>query len=343
MRIFIDKRGKFHDQARIETVTMRIIFKCSSCLLDRGDKVSDIRAIREMLESNIQDNKKMMQEMKEKIFAEVDKVVDDKLKSMNTRSDKIEEKLLNLDRKYEDRLNHLEKEIKEKKAAQNKVKELPTQSNLEQMVKEVKSTEVNLEKKIKDEVKCFLEDQQEKDVRKNNLIILRMKEYDITNKEEYIERDRAELKKLFDITTPELAAEMETILNQKKSFRLGYKKTNETKPRPVKITLPDEQMKRMIFKGCKHLKDSAFSHVSLQNDLNKDEQEKAYQLRKQLRERKIAGEEVCIFRNEIILKADHPKNQKKEEGDNKKEDDKKEEEDKIEEEEEKKDRDENDE
>ena len=340
----LDKRFNKKEWETLTGENQSIKFKCNSCLLDKGDKVSDIRAIRQMLENSIQDNKKMMQEMKEQIYAEVDKVVDDKIKSMNTRTNEIEEKLHSLDKKYEERFNRLEKEMKEKKGTPNKVKELPTQANLEQMVKEVKSTEVNLEKKIKDEVKCFLVDQQEKDNRKNNLIILKMKEYEITNKEEYIERDRAELKKLFEVTTPELAAEMETILKQKHSFRLGIKKPNEPKPRPIRITLPDEQMKIMIFKGCKHLKDSAFSHVSIQNDLNKVEQEKAFQLRKQLRERKIAGEDVCIFRNEIILRADHPKNQKKKEEDKKKEDqekeDKTEEEERKEDEEDKKDKEE---
>ena len=69
-------------------------------------------------------------------------------------------------------------------------------------------------------------------------------------------------------------------------------------------------MKKDIFKGCRKLKGSAFSHVSIQNDLTKEEQETNYKMRQELRQRKENGEKVCIYNNEIILEKDHPRNKK---------------------------------
>ena len=67
-------------------------------------------------------------------------------------------------------------------------------------------------------------------------------------------------------------------------------------------------MKRDIFRGCKNLKDSDLNHVSIQNDLTREEQEQNFKLRQELKERKQKGEKVCIFNNSIILESDHPRN-----------------------------------
>ena len=116
------------------------------------------------------------------------------------------------------------------------------------------------------------------------------------------------MKKLLEVTNPELKAEIDDILNKKKSFRLGrfYKAGN--KPRPIKIELPDEEMKRDIFRGCKKLKDSDFNQVSIQSDLTRGKQEQNFKLRQELKERKQKRGKVCIFNNNIILESDHPRN-----------------------------------
>ena len=61
-----------------------------------------------------------------------------------------------------------------------------------------------------------------------------------------------------------------------------------------------------------NLQDSVFSHISVQQDLTKEEQKKNYKLRQEVRERNKNGEDVCLFRGEIISKEDLPaKKQKK--------------------------------
>ena len=59
-------------------------------------------------------------------------------------------------------------------------------------------------------------------------------------------------------------------------------------------------MKKDILRGCKSLKNSNYKHISVQEDLTREEQEKQYQLRQELRRRIENGEKVRIFRGEII-------------------------------------------
>ena len=137
---------------------------------------------------------------------------------------------------------------------------------------------------------------------------MRLPEQETENPEEELKKDEIEIKKIFDQTNPELKSELTKILNENKIKRLGRKKTDKTKPRPIKVTLPDGDMKEQIFKGCKNLKNSNFKNISIQNDLTLEEREEGFKLRQEMRERKEKGEDICIFRGKIIPVKDHPKN-----------------------------------
>ena len=139
---------------------------------------------------------------------------------------------------------------------------------------------------------------------------MRLPEQETEDPTEELEKDEAEIKKIFDKTNPELRAEMEKVLQENKIKRLGRKNNDKTKPRPIKVILPDIEMKRQIFRGCKHLRDSAFKNISIQNDLTMEEREANFKLRQQVRERKEKGEEVCIFKGQIIPVKDHPAHRK---------------------------------
>ena len=65
-------------------------------------------------------------------------------------------------------------------------------------------------------------------------------------------------------------------------------------------------MKRDILKRCKNLKESAYKHISVQEDLTREEQEKQFKLRQELRKQKEEGQKVCIYRGEIIPIDQHP-------------------------------------
>ena len=80
-------------------------------------------------------------------------------------------------------------------------------------------------------------------------------------------------------TNPEYKAEFEELINKKKYLRLGRTRT-KGKTRPIKIELPDEEMKRSIFQGRKNLRNLEYNHISIQNDLTKVEQETNNKLKK---------------------------------------------------------------
>ena len=61
-----------------------------------------------------------------------------------------------------------------------------------------------------------------------------------------------------------------------------------------------------VLKKCRNLKNSDYKHISVQDDLTREEQEKQYKLRQELRKRKQEGERVCIYRGEIIPEDQRP-------------------------------------
>ena len=202
----------------------------------------------------------------------------------------------------EDKINkNVERLIDEKLAKQGQA-----QDKLETMMKEVREVEVNIEDKIQKQVKIYLDNQKEKENKANNIIILRMEEQ-TGNEEEQIENDKKEIKKLLQKTNPELTAEIDDVLDKQKTYRLGKRREENARPRPIKIQLPDEDIKKQIFRGCRNLRQSAYNHVSIQNDLTKDEQEKNYRLRQELKQRREKGEQVCIFNGQIIDEKDRPR------------------------------------
>merc|ERR1711963_33004 len=114
-----------------------------------------------------------------------------------------------IDSKYEKRLSEVERQLEENKSILNKnTKNPPTQENLLKMVKEVKQTEVKIEEKIETELKVYMDKKQDKELRKNNIIILRLNEQASANVEECLEKDKAEVKKILEIISPELTAEL---------------------------------------------------------------------------------------------------------------------------------------
>ena len=284
-----------------------ILFKCRNCVGEKGDKNKEIKELKQnmnnfrndfnnMLEDN---NKKLVLEIEKNLMPRVEEIINKKIKAYSTE----------LEKKYDDKIKYLENEVKQNKEKVLKNEQKPSQANLEKMIEDVKKTEVELEKKIESELKVYLNKKEDKENRKNNIIIMKLEENNGENEEERTNKDRIEIKKLLNVTNPELEAELENAIPKKTSLRLGKKKDGIN--RPIKLVLPDEEMKIEIFKGCKKLKNSAFNHISIQNDLTREEQETNYKMRQELRQRKEKGEKVCIYKNEIIPECEHPRNRRK--------------------------------
>ena len=206
-------------------------------LKKKGNDASDIREIKELLQDNMKETKRFMTNIEEKIYSNVNKMLDEKLGNY-----------------------------------------IKNQEKLEIMMNEVKEVEQNITDKIKNEVKQHLDHENEKASKKNNIIILRLPEQDTDDPKEQFQKDENEIKKIFEKTNPELKAEMDKVLQENKIVRLGRKKNDKTKPRPIKVTLPDGDMKLQIFRGCRNLKDSDYKNISVQNDLTAEEREANYKL-----------------------------------------------------------------
>ena len=247
------------------TTSPNISYSCDTCLENKGKEKSELREIKELLQEHLNETRRSMKNLEDKIYQNVDKIIEEKI-GKNSK----------------------------------------TQEKLETMINEVKNVEMNIEDKIKLEVKQQLENKKEKESKVNNLIILRLPEQKTNDPTEEFEKDESEVKKIFEKTNPELKAEIEKILKENKIMRLGRKKNDSTKPRPIKVTLPDTDMKRQIFRGCRNLKDSAYQNISVQNDLTAEERQANFKLRQELRDRKEKGEDVCIYRDKIIPVSERP-------------------------------------
>ena len=259
---------------KVMTKNENITFSCDNCLENKGNTSSELREIKEMIEANHKDNKLMIKKLEEDILSKVDKAVDEKLKNHNE--------------KYEQKYD-----------------------KLDQMIKELKETECNLDKNFEVQVKKYLDNKEERELKKNNIIIHKLPETQ-DNEQDQNEKDKSDIVKILETTNPELKAEIQSLTqNSKMIKRLGIKKANATRPRPLLIILPDEDLKKAIFRGCKNLKKSPFKDISVQDDLTKEQQEKNFQLRRELKERKEAGEKVCLFRGQIIQESEHPANKRK--------------------------------
>ena len=291
------------DWASLTGENQSVMFKCLECVQGKGEKISELREIKQMILVNNELMKNLEKGMNDKIC----KQINTKLTEVHSKQNDFEKRMDESEKQYEERFTKLEKELKDKQTNQSSEKNNEdSHEKLQSMIHEIKDTEVNMEKRIKDEVKMYMDQQQEKDKRKMNLIIHRLEETQ-DNEADQCKRDKTDVLKIIATTNPELISELQDhLLEGKKIFRLGTKEPNATRPRPIKVILPDEEIKIDIFKGCVNLKNSVFNHVSIQSDLTKVEQEANFQLRKECRERIDQGEKVCIYRGKIIPEAERP-------------------------------------
>ena len=285
-----------------------ITFNCSTCIQGRGEKVNELKEIKQMM----LENQVIMQSIQKTIKEQVHKAVESKFTDVNSKHDALEKKVTDNETKNEERFQAIERELKKQGNQDNEQKD-ENEKKLYSMISNTRENVASMENKIKDEVKMYLDSQQDKEKRKNNLIIHRLEETQV-KKEDQIARDKADVLKIIATTNPELIAELQnTLLEEKRITRLGNKKPDATRPRPLRIILPEEDIKIDILKGCSNLKDSPFSHISVQQDLTIAEQKKHYQLRKECRERKDKGEKVRLYRGKIIVEQDSPDDDKEDE------------------------------
>ena len=172
-----------------------------------------------------------------------------------------------------------------------------------------------VEEKLKVNVREILDNRKDAEDRGKNMICFNVPEGDKSeddDEEGELERDDRQLVTQicnFVYTEP---GQLPTFEEGDLSFeRLGPKRkpTAENpspKPRPIKVFFKDVATKDKILRNAKKLKGSIFSYVGLSADKSKEEREADYAKRMELRRRKLAGEDVILFRGEVCLRSDQP-------------------------------------
>ena len=258
-----------------------ITFRCDDCIANKGQHVNQMQMIQQLLRENNEVLFKRLEGMESKILLKVD--------------EKIEQRMIEFEEKNE-------KLIDEKLKAHSKT------------VEQNKKEHLSMENEIKAQVTQSMDEIKEKEEKKNNLMMFNLQESAKEDNNEEEKEDLQAIIKVFQHTNPELNDTVTSQLTVNNIRRLGKKKTpasdedNSTKPRPIKITLPNESTKFKILKKSHKLKEYQENNkIGLKLDLTKQQQMEEKALRQELIKRREQQEDVMIFRGQVIKRADHEK------------------------------------
>jgi hypothetical protein len=159
----------------------------------------------------------------------------------------------------------------------------------------------NLEEKIEEVVERKLaearEETQEKEKRKNNLIIVNLRESSKTTVEEKKIDDLTEAKKLLSKVTEVAEGELSD------PVRLG--RQGGKRPRMLRVTVSTEEKKKYIVKKAPELNagvTDATKKVFVNNDMTPNERMRFKALREEKKERERNGETDLVIRGEKVVK-----------------------------------------
>ena len=171
-----------------------------------------------------------------------------------------------------------------------------------------RATELKTDSQIQTHVSEVLEDQREREEKKNNIILFNVPEVtnnnDLSAKEE-IEVDVENIKDVLSVVYPDVDS---LELSEKNVIRLGRIKKDEIN-RPVKVMLQDNNSKGRIFVNSWKLRShDTFSRVGISGDKTRKELERYKELKLQLQKKKeeTGEEDWMIYKDNIIKRADKP-------------------------------------
>ena len=291
-----------------------ITYKCCGCL---ESKAQQEERQAELFSNLLIKNNERLMERFDTFETKILKKVDDRLEkkmheideknelhnaSIITKIDSLESGILQkVDQKIEESLRQFEE--KNEQRMSEKINEKlcgDTHSKDEQLM---------IEDKIQKQISESFDEFKDREERKCNLIFFNITESTKTEAAEAAQEDLIMIKKILTHTNPDLAEKETKNLTEKNLKRLGTisTKPNETqKPRPIKVSLPDEKTKYKVLNNSNNLKSfQPMQNIGLKPDMTKLQQKEDKALREELKRRKDMNEDVMIFRNKIIKRADH--------------------------------------
>ena len=193
-----------------------------------------------------------------------------------------------------------------------------TISNQNQTILELLKKDNIVEVKIEDTVqesihtnlKELLDDQSDKDNKKNNLIIFNLPESEeMENGKSAESEDLDKVKEILnfidkDIITPEAD------LSEKSISRIGNTKSKDiSRPRPVKIEFPNQRPKNRAMRNARNLKDFNIypKKIGISKDKSEIEMKKDRTLRWKLVQKRKDGQDWTIYDDDVVLRKDIPK------------------------------------
>ena len=163
-----------------------------------------------------------------------------------------------------------------------------------------KSTDRPIEEVIKTQFKELYENNNEMQEKKNNLILRNVPEKESEDEGEMIEHDRIAVRHILNHVDPKVADAV-------KINRLGKPRPAGSAPRPIRITLNEED-RNIVLRNEKRMKDyTNFRNVRISRDKTRQEQDedKKRYLDCQ-KKREETKQDYIIFRGEIVLRENIP-------------------------------------
>ena len=284
-----------------------ILFKCPPCLVNKGKKFQEIKELKNEISSLrsemaslknlnsevaslkelfVKNNEALsatlIKQLEASMFPKVEVMIDQKLKQHAESTEK----------KYEDRIKKLEQDYEEVRQVE------PQPAAISKSVQE------EIESKIKTQVTQSIDEIRELEERKKNLIIFGVKESETENEEEAESEDFSKVKEILSHSNPELVNKEIKEIDLSNMTRMGSKKEDATKPRPIKLTLKDNKTKFKFLKNSYKMKDcETHKNIGFKMDLTKKQQEEDKVLRLELAERK-KNEDVMIYKKQVLLRSE---------------------------------------
>lgn len=134
----------------------------------------------------------------------------------------------------------------------------------------------------------------ETEIRKKNIMIFGLQEKNCEGLKERRQHDA----NLCNQIMKELKVDDFEILHTQ---RMG--KIRSDGKRPLKVVLSRTSAKQKIMKNAKELRKTRFADIFINNDLTPFQQARAKQTRVELKERRKRGEDVVIYRGQVVTKA----------------------------------------
>ena len=166
-----------------------------------------------------------------------------------------------------------------------------------------------IEERLKTNVTEVIVAQKEREDRKNNLVLFNIPENEDNDKG--LELDKRYAADVCKFVDPEFSESSKSTSVEFKIERLGTRRkpspdNPSPRPRPIKICFSDHTRRDRVLKSARKLKDSAYKHVGISADKTKEERDRDYLNRTELKRRKNEGEDVVLYRGDIILRSEAP-------------------------------------